>query len=80
MTHIVPGVTHYTSSILTIPNADLDDQGLYVCEATDTYFGQKEEKSIFIRVIGMLGEIFFFVTRLILPTLPEITFMPLGIT
>ncbi|ETE63465.1 Platelet-derived growth factor receptor beta, partial [Ophiophagus hannah] len=51
MTHIVPGDKHYTSSILTIHNADLDDQGLYACEATDTYFGQQEEQSIFIRVI-----------------------------
>ncbi|XP_015679764.1 platelet-derived growth factor receptor beta [Protobothrops mucrosquamatus] len=48
-TIIVPG--HYTSSILTIHNADSNDQGLYACEATDTYHGQKEEQSIFIRVI-----------------------------
>ncbi|XP_026552386.1 platelet-derived growth factor receptor beta isoform X2 [Pseudonaja textilis] len=51
MTHIVSGDKHYTSSTLTIHNADLDDQGLYACEAKDTYLGQQEEQSIFIRVI-----------------------------
>ncbi|XP_070595173.1 platelet-derived growth factor receptor beta [Erythrolamprus reginae] len=51
MTDIVAGLKHYTSSILTITNADLDDQGLYECQATDTYFGQTGKQSIFIKVI-----------------------------
>ncbi|KAG8128534.1 hypothetical protein E2320_015384, partial [Naja naja] len=51
MTHIVPGDKHYTSSILTIHNADLRDQGQYVCEAVDTYYGRQEKQNISIRVI-----------------------------
>ncbi|XP_007431229.1 platelet-derived growth factor receptor beta [Python bivittatus] len=50
-TRFVPGVKHHTSSVLTIHNADLNDQGLYVCEAIDTYHVQKEERSISVRVI-----------------------------
>ncbi|KAM6475831.1 platelet-derived growth factor receptor beta isoform 1-T2 [Liasis olivaceus] len=50
-TDFVPGVKHHTSSVLTIHNADLNDQGLYVCEAIDTYHVQKEERSISVRVI-----------------------------
>ncbi|XP_062976928.1 platelet-derived growth factor receptor beta [Elgaria multicarinata webbii] len=48
---IPPGARHYTSSILTIHNAGLEDEGLYTCEATDTYHGQKETQDISIRVI-----------------------------
>nr|XP_028574104.1 platelet-derived growth factor receptor beta [Podarcis muralis]XP_028574105.1 platelet-derived growth factor receptor beta [Podarcis muralis]XP_028574107.1 platelet-derived growth factor receptor beta [Podarcis muralis] len=40
-----------TSTTLTIHNAELEDEGDYICEATDTYHGQKETQSIFIRVI-----------------------------
>ncbi|KAH0629833.1 hypothetical protein JD844_012250 [Phrynosoma platyrhinos] len=51
VTYFVAGIRHYTNSTLTIYNAELEDEGMYVCEATDTYHGQKEEQKIYIRVI-----------------------------
>ncbi|XP_020662458.3 platelet-derived growth factor receptor beta [Pogona vitticeps] len=50
-TQFGPGVRHYISSTLTIHNTELEDEGVYVCEATDTFHGQKEAQDIFIRVI-----------------------------
>ena len=57
-TQFGPGVRHHISSTLTIHNTELEDEGVYVCEATDTFHGQKEAQDIFIRVIGMSGPIF----------------------
>ncbi|XP_044310257.1 platelet-derived growth factor receptor beta isoform X1 [Varanus komodoensis] len=51
LTQDAPGVHHYTNSTLTIHNAKLEDEGVYTCEATDTYFGQKDTQHIFIKVI-----------------------------
>ncbi|XP_042309160.1 platelet-derived growth factor receptor beta [Sceloporus undulatus] len=51
VTDFVAGIRHYSNSTLTIHNAELGDEGLYVCEATDTYHGQKETQDIYIRVI-----------------------------
>nr|XP_056708261.1 platelet-derived growth factor receptor beta [Euleptes europaea] len=51
VTDILPGISHSTISILTIHNAELEDEGLYICEATETYHGGKETKEIFIKVI-----------------------------
>lgn len=52
VTDILPGVSHSTVSILTIHSAELEDEGLYICEATETYHEEKETKEIFIQVIG----------------------------
>uniref|UniRef100_A0A8D0DUR3 receptor protein-tyrosine kinase n=1 Tax=Salvator merianae TaxID=96440 RepID=A0A8D0DUR3_SALMN len=50
-TNIVSGVSYYTSSTLTIHNAELNDEGTYICEAIDTYHENRERQNIFIRVI-----------------------------
>ncbi|KAJ6667877.1 hypothetical protein lerEdw1_016198 [Lerista edwardsae] len=50
-TKFLPGLSHHTSSTLTIHNAGPEDEGLYICKATDTYHGQHETKEKYIKVI-----------------------------
>ncbi|KAJ7316402.1 hypothetical protein JRQ81_002564 [Phrynocephalus forsythii] len=51
-TQFVQGGWNHITSTLTILNTELEDSGLYVCEATDTFHGQKEAQDIFVRVIA----------------------------
>lgn len=57
-TKFLPGLNHHTSSTLTIHNAGPEDEGLYICMATDTYHGQDETKEKYIKVIGMFVKMF----------------------
>lgn len=57
-TNFLPGINHHTSSTLTIHNVGPEDEGLYICKATETYHEQHETKEKYIKVVGMFAKTF----------------------